>query len=274
MPRLIESSTALHYTTLHYTTRHRLISTQQYSTRLVAARLASTMSPFDVNNLSSRMPATLAPRWVTPSQTPFIDTTVWTLTSVAVIFLALRLWTRIRANRTLFADDWLLIAATVRRCSLCWDVPARATLLTFCFRAYQVLLLGHAPLICWYTRVLFDVDIDLRLYSYLAETNVLLYSLTQALSKASIAVVLTRCTFGYWKWTTWALTGLVCAMLVPHAIMGFAIICDQNPLYAQWAIPGPCIEYPKLKMFKISIQGTSRVSCGDAYLTLFCSCHV
>ncbi|KAH7014332.1 uncharacterized protein B0I36DRAFT_49363 [Microdochium trichocladiopsis] len=195
------------------------------------------MSPLELAN----MPVTLTPRWATPSHTPFIDTTLWTLTSVAVIFLALRLWTRINANRTLFADDWLLIAATV-------------------------LLLGHAPLICWYTRVLFDEDIDLRLYSYLAETNVMLYSLTQALSKTSIAVVLTRCTFGWWKWTTWALTGLVCAMLLPHAILGFAIICDQNPLYAQWAIPGPCIEYPKLKNFKIAIQVVSIII--DVWFTL------
>lgn len=120
------------------------------------------------------------------------------------------------------------------------------------------MLVGHAALIAWYTRVLFidPAVVDLQLYSYLAETNVLLYSLTQGLSKASIAVVLTRCTYGWWKYITWGLTGLVCAMLFPHAILGFAIICEQDAIYEQWAIPGPCVEYPKLKMFKIAIQGT------------------
>ncbi|KXJ87407.1 hypothetical protein Micbo1qcDRAFT_208032 [Microdochium bolleyi] len=195
------------------------------------------MSPLDTTGMAT----TLAARWTTPSQTPYIDTTLWTLTSIAIVFLVLRAWTRINGNKTLFADDWLLVSATA-------------------------LLIGHAALICWYTRVLFDDPIDLRLYSYLAETNVLMYSLTQGLSKASIAVVLSRCTYGWWKYITWGLTGLVCTMLFPHAILGFAIICEQDPVYEQWAIPGPCVEYPKLKKFKIAIQVVSIII--DVWFTL------
>lgn len=61
-------------------------------------------------------------------------------------------------------------------------------------------------------------------------------------------------------------------MLIPHGILGFAIVCGQDPVYEQWAIPGPCIEYPRLKIFKIVIQGTHntkhpRLVQGDTLLT-------
>lgn len=48
-----------------------------------------------------------------PGRGPLIMGISWTLTSICVLFIVVRLWVRSRVTRTLGADDWLMLVAGV-----------------------------------------------------------------------------------------------------------------------------------------------------------------
>ncbi|KAE9366870.1 hypothetical protein N431DRAFT_384870 [Stipitochalara longipes BDJ] len=152
---------------------------------------------------------------------PIIIATMWAETGLTLLFVALRLYTRIRINRTVGWDDYLISLASIMM------IPYSAA----CTLAAIQGLGRHSA--------------ELSLDQFMQATRYIVIGQTFSLvgiaaSKASVAAFLLRITIHQWhKWTLYILIFIVTISCFLCALFDY-IRCDPIESIWNFFIPGKC----------------------------------
>ncbi|KAI0166750.1 hypothetical protein GGR52DRAFT_555372 [Hypoxylon sp. FL1284] len=136
---------------------------------------------------------------------PSLDNNAWTLSGLAIVLVALRIWCRCNANRRLWWDDCFLVIALML---IVADAAIFSVLLNQPYKANDTLLPTRPQTVL-----------------YLGIFRVL-NALSQAFSKTSIVAIFLRLTSGFWKIALYISISVLDAILLGQTFMAWVQDCD------------------------------------------------